>query len=310
MSPKSLTAEERAKLAGLALHSPAADDARPAPPEAPPALRRKLDLRRIGGRHAMLDADLARTLERLAGESISVPWLECEAVAFGQLLWTMPPPTCLGVVQGRSIARAGGAADTLAVHLELDLFYALLDRLLQGAGSPNADARRPLTEVEQRLALRILRPLTAVWDVLWTGGAATSGALTMERVLSHPQRLQSWSTELLLAVNRYRVHGEGLNGTLQFIAPWDAAAELLEPAATLRRTADHGVVQEQLPSGEWTIELREQALAVEDLAALQPGDVLAADHPLNQPLQARGPSGVLVPVHLGRLGNEQAVKRV
>ena len=327
MSPKSLSPEELALLAGAPQTDRGADepaplqtfasDVRTPTPDSPPALRRKLDLRRIGGRHALLDADLASSLERLTGEPTSVQWLECEAVAFGQLLWTMPPPTCLGVVQGRLASNSAEFSETLAVQLELDLFFVLLDRLLQGAGSLPADARRPLTEVEQRLALRILKPLTAVWEKLWTSvstsvstSASTDSILSLERVLSHPQRLQAWSPEAPLVVNRYRVHGDGVNGTLQLIAPWEAVSGLLDQTPAPRRAAESHVIQEQLPTGEWSIELREQSLADSDLAALQLGDVLATDHPLSQPLHARGPSGVIVPVQIGRQGDERAAKRV
>jgi len=272
----------------------------------PPALRRKLDLRRIGGRHALLDADLAMPLERLLGEPLSVQWLECEAISFGQLLWTMPPPTCLGVVES-GVADRTGPAETLAVHMELELFYSLLDRLLQGSGSLPPDARRPLTEVEQRLALRLLRPLTAQWETLWQAPAGRR--LNVERIISHPQRLQAWTAETLLVVNRYRVHGERANGTLQLIAPWDVATELLDAAVAPRRSVEPPSTSEQLPAGEWTIELRDQTLTEEDLVALQPGDLLATDHAVDLPLLARSPSGVLVPVQLGQLGDIKAVKR-
>jgi flagellar motor switch protein FliM len=257
-------------------------------------------LRAFGEKHARLEAELAVALERRPGDSITVRWLECDSVPFGQLLWTMPPPTCVGVVE-RELEGRTWPEGTLALHVNLDLLFPLLDRLLQGSGMLAADWRRPLTEVEQRLALRILRPLVAIWERTMNGGSSNAAAWRIEKVLSHPQRLAGWSAETPLVVNRYRVTVENRTGLLQFVAPLRFLDGWLDNAPQSMPSSSR--------SSHWNVQLADQTLPSADLADLQVGDLLQTDHPLTHPLLAQSEAGEVVPVRVGEVENEKFARR-
>lgn len=285
-----------------ASHGTSADAPRPATGSASVPLSLRARLQRIGVRHARIADDLTAALEKTVGDAVAVQWLDCEAIPFGQLLWTMAPPTCLG------IANANG--ESLALHVELHLLFSLLDRLLNGRGSLPPDLRRPLTEVEQRLALRILRPLAAAWQGVWS--AAPREPLAVGQVLSHPQRLQAWTPETPLVVNRYRVTGENLAGQIQLVAPLAALTDWLDAAAdgmAMRLSASGDRPSSGAMPGEWTIQLADQQLSAADLQGLQVGDLLATDHPLSHPLVARAESGERTAVRMGLIEGQQVVRR-
>lgn len=312
MLPRSLSPEEVASLlnsSGPSTPPTAPESAHEAAPRGPvdsaPAARIGLAtrLRAFGERHARLEAELAIALERRPGDSVAVQWLECDSLPFGQLLWTMPPPTCVGVVE-RDLDGRPWPEGALALHVNLDLLFPLLDRLLQGNGMLAADLRRPLTEVEQRLTLRVLRPLVAIWERTLQDGAAAANATNswrLDKVLSHPQRLAGWSAETPLVVNRYRVTVENRTGLLQFVAPlrflegWLGSLPEETPGATR-------------PSS-WDVQLADQTLPTADIAGLQVGDLLQTDHPVTHPLLAQSDSGEVVPVRVGEMDGERVVRR-
>lgn len=311
MLPRSLSPEEVASLLDSTASSPpAAPDSTREPPlrvlaDSTPASRIGLAtrLRTFGERHARLAAELAIALERRPGDSVTVQWLECDSIPFGQLLWTMPPPTCVGVVE-RDLEGRPWPEGTLALHVNLDLLFPLLDRLLQGNGMLAADLRRPLTEVEQRLTLRVLRPLVAIWERALPGGSsasASSPSWRLEKVLSHPQRLAGWSAETPLVVNRYRVTVENRTGLLQFVAPLRFLDGWLESPRESSSNANR--------SSTWDVQLADQTLPTADVAGLRVGDLLQTDHPVAHPLLAQSESGEVVPVRVGEVEGERLVRR-
>ena len=298
MPTRSLSPEEIASLMGGA--------AAPAPRGAAALSERQELCRRIADRHATLARSLATALEGVVGAGVVVEWLGGDELPLGQLQWTMPPPTCLG------LARRASGGFPQVIQLDLTILFPLLDRLLNGSGQPPATAwRRPLTELEQRLALRLLRPLATAWDRAWS--PAPRSPLEVERVLTHPQRLDAWTLETPVIVHRYRLTLDGVAGQCQLFAPTSGLAQLLDTGESADAAEPvAGGSGERLPGahpGEWTIELPPQRLPLDELESLQPGDVIRTDHPVSAPLQARSPTGETLPVQIGMVAGERVARR-
>ena len=276
-----------------AIESPRASEPRAAAVSFDP--RALAGLKRI---HDSFCQRLAPALSTLLRSSVRVRLLNVDATRWGEFAGGLPAPTCLSVL---TIEPLG--AD-VALHISPAILFPLIDRMLGGSGRLSAPLpRRPLTEIELRLARRIVQTAVSALQPGWR--EIVPLVLKGDRIESEADRVAiAAPAEPVIAITCEITLDES-RGPLNLCLPvrgiephvrrLAAAGISSSTAGEIDATADGALV-------ELTAILAETTMTPDELLDLQPGDIITT------PQSAEDPVLVTVeglPKFHGRVGRHQ-----
>jgi flagellar motor switch protein FliM len=292
------------------------------PEEPKPAARRRrmrpVDFTRPSKFSAEQERRLKRAIEafcrtastRLSGE-LRVP-LELEMIDTNQLTWR---DAHAQVPEGSvSVVAATHPIDTkLILASEMPVVLGAIELLLGGSSAADVTPRR-LTDIDWALARHFFDRLLAQLSVVWQDMADIE--LSLENLEPHLETAQlvpvSEPTLSLMIEARL----EGRSSMMALLLPWSSIAPVAghfsgrEDSTTESGVEDTRKVRQAVGRVEMTVraEVASREMRIEDVLALQPGDVLS----LNAPAEA----GITifadkVPVHRakpGRVGSRRGAQ--
>ena len=227
----------------------------------------------------------AAALSGLARTTIETRVARVDDRTYGEFVNSLQSPTCFCLVD----------ADPLAANLALEIspaiLYPLIDRLLGGVHEPGQSLRRPLTEIERRLAARVasllLDALHRSWKML------LDIDFELARVETDPRAAPAVPPSELAIVIGFEMSAGDVRGSLQLCLPHAA----LEPVGG--RLSDFGRAQGDMPRGiagvagtegtaggsvEIVADLAQLRMPADELAGLAVGDIITTDKATHSPL--------------------------
>jgi flagellar motor switch protein FliM len=238
-------------------------------------------LRLVESLHEAAARDFAIALSGLARTAITVHVTGVKQTTYAQFLRSLENPTCFNLLKAEQLPAR------LALDISPTVIYPVLDRLLGGLHDSVQPPRRPLTEIERRLAARV----TTLW--LEAVGRAWERVMPvkfeMVRVETDP-RLAGVvpPSELVVAIGFELVLGE-LRGPLTFCIPClviDVLHNRLRLSSDgLRTTADSS--RSPADTIELVVELANTRIAVKESSELGVGDIITTDQDVLSPLVVR-----------------------
>ena len=112
--------------------------------------------------HEGFGRKFAASLSALLQAVVEVKLTTVNQLAYSEFIFGLDNPTNFNLL------RAEPLEGNLILDINPSILYPMIDRLLGGGREPTTTARRPLTEIEQRLALRVakmfLQELKRVWE--------------------------------------------------------------------------------------------------------------------------------------------------
>ena len=196
----------------------------------------------------------------------------------------LPNPTCLMVF------RLHPRQERIFLHMDCATVFGLLERLLGGKGAAEPATLRNLTEIEWSLLEEIVRVMVRPLGEAWQHFATVEfevDALVSEPALLPPADAAQPMTYLAFDLQF------GEPGILEIAVPeafFDSAGagHELKPA-TVERSSEPGFEEKiaLLDEAAVTLEIQLQGpmLPVATLMDLKPGQVIALNYPLEEPLQ-------------------------
>ena len=291
------------------------------PDEAPtPQRRRRLrpvDFTRPTKFTSDQERRLQRTLEafcrtaatRLSAE-LRVP-LELEVINSSQLTWANAHAQVLaGSVA--AIAEIQPIGTRLMVSAEPGLVLGAIELLLGGTDPAKATERR-LSDIDWALARHFFDRMLAQLSVIWTDMVQLELAVTQLETHLETAQLVSVSEPTLSFTMEARFNG--VSSTIVMLLPWSAIAPVADRFAQRDDAPDRGEeeirrVRHAVGGVDMTVraEVASVELPIEQVLALQPGDVLRLDAPADAGITLYADK---VPVHRakpGRSGSRRAVQ--
>jgi flagellar motor switch protein FliM len=156
-----------------------------------------------------------------------------------------------------------------AVEIRPTILFPLIDCMLGGGHEPAAIAPRPLTEIERRLAARVVRLLAVALEQAWEPGAG----ITIADCDDDASSIGKPGEPLIQVV--FLLELAGAQGTLHLALPRQALESLLEPQSC---PAD------DVATTEIVAVLAESPLADDPAAELAVGDILATEVRASEPI--------------------------
>ena len=267
------------------------------------------DLRRLELTHETFIRNMGAALSGRLRTMVRLELLAIDQVTYDEFVRSMPNPTVIATV---ALAPLPGVA---LLEMSTSTALTLVDRLLGGIGKPGV-LRRP-TELEASLIEDVARhaesALTETFEPLLEVDASLQG------IEFNPNFVQATNPSEMVAVMSYSlavVEGHRSEGLLTLCYPFSLLMPAWELAPTEERRpalgtgvptaplAD-GLVQVGVPL---TVRLRGSQITAKELADLQPGDVLALDHGVDEPVIGLIEGSSLIEGRIGRKGKHAALE--
>lgn len=237
--------------------------------------------------HSGFSRNFAAALSALTRSVVEVRLTSVDQLAYDDFVFGLESPTCFNVV------RAAPLEQRWALDISPAILYPIIDRLLGGGREPAPVTRRPLTEIELRLAARVtgafLQALRSAWS------SVIELDLVVERVESQPRSAPIVTPHEAVVAMGFELSMGGHAGLANLCIPLHALEILRDKldarprAATPQAPTDdsrrqigqelhHAVV-------ELEVRLAEAKISTIDALNLRVGDIIATDKDVHSPLE-------------------------
>ncbi len=276
----------------IAPHAPRTGEAPPSPkPETATARDfnqsqrvRKNHILALGRLHDAVGRGFGAALSSLLRAPVDVKLLSVDERTYGDFQRVLENPTCLNVL------RATPLQQWLLVDFNPSILYPIIDRLLGGGREPASVARRPLTQIERRLASRVMDLFLR--ELHNASPRGHDAAWTVERMESDPRCAALSSDGESVVVTSLELSIADSRGRLALCIPTAALQSMIEPRSSSgrgasgspwgkncsrARTSTRGLV-------ELVATLAETTIGTGDLLNLHVGDIITTEKDIHSPL--------------------------
>jgi flagellar motor switch protein FliM len=233
-------------------------------------------LRHVQALHERCVPAVAATFTELLRAPTSVTLTRAEQCGFAEFLLGCESPTCFVLLE------AEGGAGGFAIELGLPILRPMLSRLLGGELEAGASPRRPLTDIEKRLALRVVDVLRRAWQAAWEEIHALR--LTVLRVEGEGQAWEALTSQDAIIRLEFQIAMGQASGAAHLILPWGFVAGLDVPAWRDDLLGETGALAAADGTVRLAVNLAEVEVPRSELDGLQVGDLIATDQGVEQPL--------------------------
>jgi flagellar motor switch protein FliM len=243
---------------------------------------------------------LSRELRRL----VEVHLAKVESMAYSQFAFSRTTPTCLVVLN------AAPLPTPLALDLDPDILYPVLDCLLGGGQQPCVPPKRPPTELEQRLASSLVRFLLDELHEAWEPLLAVD--LSLDRIEPDAQRVRVVAPGDAVAALTFRVEVADQSGCITLCLPCRAIRKIVDKLSVgeYHDGKDANVISVDDEAAELLVEFEAERLSNVDLDNLRVGDVILSDVDVEAPVTVAFQGKPIGQGRIGSVGHQRAVEIV
>jgi flagellar motor switch protein FliM len=249
----------------------------------------KEQMRTFQGVHEGFSREFGAALSAMVRAIVEVKLISVDQLTYSEFVFSLENPTCFNLLK----------ADPLDGHIILDLnpsiVFPIIDRLLGGGRAPLQNVpRRPLTEIELRLASRITERAIDALRNAWSSVCDLS--LKVAQVESNPQLVQIVPPNEVIVLISFEIALGEMRGIMNLCLPFNTIEPL---AGKLSANTWSSYTQKQadrrqtlnLETGvsntrvEMVVNLASTRLTAEELMGLAVGDVIVTENDHHLPLE-------------------------
>jgi flagellar motor switch protein FliM len=242
-------------------------------------------LRALESLHAPVARDFAAALSVLVRSTVKIHITRVDQVTCAEFMRRLEKPTCFAVIR----------ADELGANLGLEIsprvMFPIIDRLLGGGHDSSPPPDRPLTDIERRLASRVITPWNDALSRGWRDVAPLKFELT--RIETQPTVTTIAAASELVVVVQCELTIAEATGPVRFCIPSRSLEKwrdrlLGNPASAALAEPSHAVSSMPGSCMPGTVELIAELATVRitagELADLRVGDIITTDTSVQSPL--------------------------
>src|SRR5262245_9492777 len=180
----------------------------------------KEQMRTFQGVHEGFSREFGAALSAMVRSIVEVKLISVDQLTYSEFVFSLENPTCFNLLK----------ADPLDGHIIMDLnpsiIFPIIDRLLGGGRAPMQNVpRRPLTEIELRLASRITDRAIEALRNAWSGVCDLAPKVT--QVESNPQLVQIVPPNEVIVLISFEISMGDVRGIMNLCIPYNT----IEPLA-------------------------------------------------------------------------------
>lgn len=238
----------------------------------------KEQLRAITALHEGFARNFGAALSNFMRIIVEVDLSSVEQLTYSQFILSLPNPTCF------SLLTAEPLEGSLILEMNPTVLFPIIDRLLGGGQDVVTIPERPLTNIEFRLASRIMDIAIEQLDEMW-GHVLPGVKFEVERTESNPHLVQIVAPNEPVVLVSVEVSLGEHSGMVSICLPYSAIEPILSDMAKrnwfsrkskksspeIRRLVERGLRRAVLPLSSY---LGPTTLTVRELLDLEVGDIL------------------------------------
>jgi flagellar motor switch protein FliM len=249
----------------------------------------KEQMRTFQALHEGFSREFGAALSGMVRSIVECKLISVDQLTYSEFVFSLENPTCFNLLR----------AEPLEGHIILDLnpsiIFPIIDRLLGGGRAPSQNVpRRPLTEIELRLASRIIDLAIAALRNAW--GGVCDLALKVTQVESNPQLVQIVPPNEVIVLISFEISMGEMRGIMNLCIPYNT----IEPLAGKLSANTWSTYSQKQPDRRQTLNLEtgvsnagvemvvylaSTRLTAGELIGLAVGDVIVTEHDHQSPLE-------------------------
>lgn len=216
---------------------------------------------------------------------IEVSVANIEQLTYSEFIHSLPNPTCFNLLKAEQLD------GQLCLEISPLILYPIIDRLLGGSNADLFIPQRPLTQIEQRLVQRITDRATHHLSEAWSN--LTPVTFSVQDFESNPQLVQIVPPNETVVVIGFELKMGNRAGMMNLCIPYNVIEPIMGVLAaqnwfSYHRKGGQDDHQKKLTKNiqnapvEMRVFLAQTTISVNDLLALQVGDIITTAKPCSQ----------------------------
>lgn len=248
----------------------------------------KEQMRALQSLHEGLGRNFGASLSAVLRSIVEVKLISVDQLTYSEFVYSLEIPTCFNLLRPKPLE------GNWILDISPSLLYPIIDRMLGGSVSSESALKRPLSEIEMRLANRVstvfLRELKNAWLNI------VNLDIELERVESNPQLVQIVPPNEVVIMVSFEVIMGNTRGMTNVCIPFNTIERVGSKLTSnswigyaSSRRSDHSVQQitEELDGAvaDVIVTLANSTIKTKDLFDLQVGDIISTEKDVRQPME-------------------------
>ncbi|TWT92310.1 Flagellar motor switch protein FliM [Botrimarina colliarenosi] len=247
----------------------------------------KEQMRALQTMHEGFSRNYGAALSALLRTIVEVKLTSVDQLTYSEFVFSLENPTCFNLINAPPLE------GQLILDINPSLLFPILDRLLGGTADTSNPSRRPLTEIELRLAGRITSLFLAEMEAAWLNVIELKPVV--DHVESNPQLVQIVPPNEVVVLISFELTLGEVRGMMNLCIPFNSIERIGG-----KLSANSWVTYSKKPSTpeslqmigdrlsksvvELAVDLATSQISTNDLIGLRVGDIITTEKDVHSPL--------------------------
>lgn len=247
----------------------------------------KEQMRSLQTMHEAFGRNFGAALSALLRTIVELKLTSVDQLTYSEFVFSLENPTCFNLINAKPLE------GQLILDINLSLLFPIIDRLLGGGNDPSPPARRPLTEIEQRLVSRITDLFCREMKHAWENVIELD--LSIDRVESNPQLVQIVPPNEVVVLISFELTLGDARGMMNLCIPFNSIERIANRLSSnswvsygTKKASPENIqrISSQLNGAmvDVVVELADTNISTADLIGLRVGDIIATEKDVDKPL--------------------------
>jgi flagellar motor switch protein FliM len=271
----------------------------------------KDQMRAMQSLHETLARSFGAALSAMLRTMIEVRLISVDQLTYSEFIYSLEVPTCYNLLKPMPLE------GNWILDFSQSLLYPMIDRMLGGTVKPEGSIKRPLSEIELRLAGRITNTFLRELEHTWRNVVELN--IEVERVESNPQLVQIVPPNEVVIMISFELTMGGVRGMTNLCIPFNTLERVgtkltnnswvgYTSAKSDRTSQDQLAKRLEESVVGLKVILARSTISTGDLFDLQPGDIISTDHDVKSMLDVEIADVVKFKASPGSLKGRKAIK--
>jgi flagellar motor switch protein FliM len=271
----------------------------------------KEQMRALQSLHDGFSRNFGASLSAVLRSIVEVRLISVDQLTYSEFVYSLEIPTCFNLLKPSPLE------GNWVLDISPSLLYPIIDRMLGGTIAADSSLKRPLSEIELRLASRIttvfLRELQSAW------ANVVELNIEVERVESNPQLVQIVPPNEVVVMVSFELSIGSIRGMANLCVPFNTIERVgskltsnswVGYASTRSNDETKGKILSRLDGSlaDVIVTLARSTIKTTDLFDLEVGDIISTEKDISQPLEVEVADRVKFHASAGAFKGRKAIK--